>query len=120
MSPAAGDKTLPMSSFDIFLLVMVDLGVSTPYDLRERAGLSPGATIPALRRLQSRGYIKAGQTGSRGRTQYSATPKGKSHLQEHRDEHLGRVPDDVDGILRLAALFNARDRVGLRRFMQKA
>jgi hypothetical protein len=36
---------------DLFVLALIKSGVSTPYVLQKEAGLSPGATIPAIRRF---------------------------------------------------------------------
>jgi hypothetical protein len=36
------------TDLDIFILALIDSGVSTPYEFQKAAGLSQGATIPAL------------------------------------------------------------------------
>jgi DNA-binding PadR family transcriptional regulator len=55
-------------------------GVSTPYELHSLAGLSPGATIPALQSLVEDGFARPGKPGTRGRVAYFATRKGKKWL----------------------------------------
>ena len=47
--PRMGDKRR-RNDLDLFLLALIEGGISTPYDLQKSAGLSPGATIPVLQR----------------------------------------------------------------------
>jgi len=49
------------SDLDPFVLALIDSGVSTPYELKAAAGLSPGATIPSLRRLLEEELVVQGK-----------------------------------------------------------
>lgn len=62
---------------DLFVLALVESGLSTPYDLQKTARLSPGATIPALQRLLESGFVQQRKPGLRGRTDHRITPTGK-------------------------------------------
>jgi DNA-binding PadR family transcriptional regulator len=69
------------TDLDQFILALVDSGVATPYALQMKAGLSPGASIPALQRLTESGLVRQGKSGSRGRTDHRITPAGKKLLK---------------------------------------
>ena len=40
------------TSLELFVLAMVRQGLATPYELKTKAGLSLGSTVPALARLE--------------------------------------------------------------------
>ena len=69
------------NDLDLFVLAVLDSGISTPYDLKQLAGLSPGATIPALRRLIAQKVVVAGKAGARGRLDYKAKAEGRMYLR---------------------------------------
>jgi DNA-binding PadR family transcriptional regulator len=69
------------TDLDLFVLALVDSGVCTPYALQMKAGLSPGASIPALQRLTESRLVRQGKPGSRGRTDRRITPAGKKLLK---------------------------------------
>ena len=56
--------------------------VSTPYEFQKAAGLSQGATIPALKRLLDARLVHQGKPGARGRTDHQVTAAGKRLLKE--------------------------------------
>jgi DNA-binding PadR family transcriptional regulator len=93
------------TDLDLFVLALIDGGVSTPYELQKAAGLSQGATIPALQRLLDAGFLHQGKPGPRGRTDYRVTATGKRLL---KDGWLALIEDgpsgDVDSDLRVALL----------------
>ncbi len=93
------------TDLDQFVLALIDSGVSTPYELQRAAGLSQGATIPALRRLLAARLVRPGKPGPRGRTDYQVTATGKRLL---KDGWLAMIMDgpsgDVDSDLRVALL----------------
>ena len=98
------DKRL-RRDLDLFVLALVDSGVSTPYELQQAAGLSPGATVPALRRVAERGLVLAGKAGPRGRMAYKLTAAGRQLLKEGWKELLAGGPScDLDSDLRVALL----------------
>lgn len=93
------------TDLDQFILALIDNGVSTPYALQKAAGLSQGATIPALQRLLEARLVRQGKSGTRGRTDYQVTAAGKRLL---KDGWLALIEDgpsgDVDSDLRVALL----------------
>ena len=70
------------TDLDLFVLALIDVGVSTPYELQKAASLSQGATIPALQRLLDAGFLRQGKPGPRGRTDYRVTATGKRLLKD--------------------------------------
>jgi DNA-binding PadR family transcriptional regulator len=93
------------TDLDLFVLALIDGGVSTPYELQKLAGLSQGATIPALQRLLEARLVRQGKRGARGRTDYKATAAGRKLL---KTGWLSLVEDgpcgDIDADLRVALL----------------
>jgi DNA-binding PadR family transcriptional regulator len=101
------------NDLDLFVLALLDAGISTPYDLQHLAGLSPGASIPALRRLAERKLVISGKAGVRGRVGHKPTAAGLRHLQEAWRGLIETGPTgDLDSDLRMAviALVVGRDR----------
>jgi DNA-binding PadR family transcriptional regulator len=93
------------SDLDLFVLVLIDSGISTPYEFQKSAGLSPGATIPALQRLLKAGCVRQGKPGSRGRTNHSITPAGRKFLKSGWRILIEEGPSgDLDADLRVALL----------------
>ena len=93
------------TDLDLFVLALIDSGISTPYELQKEAGLSPGATIPALQRLMEAGFVRQGKPGPRGRTDHKITPAGKKLLKNGWRELLDDGPSgDLDADLRVALL----------------
>jgi len=90
---------------DLFLLAMLRSGIETPYRLLTTAGLSPGASIPVLRRLEVAGRVRRGKPGFRGRTEYHITVAGCRYLENGWRTLLEHpLPTDTEAILRTAAL----------------
>jgi hypothetical protein len=93
------------SDLDLFVLALIDSGISTPYEFQKAGGLSPGATIPALQRLLEGGFVRQGKPGSRGRTNHGITPAGKRFLKSGWRSLLEDGPSgDLDADLRVALL----------------
>ena len=69
------------SSLDLFLLALIDSGLTTPYEFQRQAGISVGASLPALRYLLSRRLVVRGKQGERRRMKYSITREGKALLR---------------------------------------
>ena len=93
------------SDLDLFVLALIDSGISTPYDFQKAAGLSPGATIPALQRLLKAGCVRQGKPGSRGRTSHIITPAGRKFLKSGWRILVEDGPSgDLDADLRVALL----------------
>jgi DNA-binding PadR family transcriptional regulator len=86
-------------------LALIESGISTPYELKTAAGLSPGATIPALRRLLEEGLILQGKPGPRGRTGHRITAEGRRYLNRGWKDLIEDGPSgDLDADLRVALL----------------
>jgi DNA-binding PadR family transcriptional regulator len=93
------------ADLDLFVLALVDSGVATPYALQMTAGLSPGASIPALQRLTEAGLVRQGKPGSRGRTEHRVMPAGKKLLKTGWRNLIEEGPSgDLDSDLRVALL----------------
>lgn len=98
---------------DLFVLALIECGVSTPYALQTAAGLSPGATIPALSRLLKAGFVLQGKPGPRGRADHKITADGRRYLKDSWRQMIDHGPSgDLDADLRVAllALFAGGDR----------
>ena len=93
------------TDLDLFVLALIDSGVSTPYELQTAAGLSQGATIPALQRLLDGRLVRQGRPGPRGRTDYQVTAAGRKLLKGGWLALIEAGPSgDVDSDLRVALL----------------
>lgn len=97
------------SSLELFILSCIDRGLETPYDLQRQAGLSLGATNPALKRLIKAGLLKRSTGKSptrRPRHQYILTPDGRILARNGWKEFLKDPgsPPDIDSILRILDL----------------
>ena len=93
------------NDLDLFVLALVSDRVSTPYQLKTSAGLSPGATIPALARLLEAGFVIQGKPGPRGRADYRITSAGRRCLKNGWKELIVDGPSgDLDADLRVALL----------------
>jgi DNA-binding PadR family transcriptional regulator len=93
------------TDLDFFVLALIDGGVSTPYELQKEAGLSQGATNPALQRLLAAGFVRQGKPGARRRTDYKATATGKKLLRDGWLPLIEAGPSgDLDSDLRVALL----------------
>ncbi len=93
-----------LSNLELFTLVLVGRGLVNPYELHQRAGLSVGAVIPALKRLEAGQYLRRSAAGARRRQEFALTAKGQRALSEWRQLLEAPVPGDLDGILRVACL----------------
>ena len=110
--PESRDKRR-RSDLDLFVLALIESGLVTPYDFQIGAGLSPGATIPALRRLVAGRWASPAKPGPRGRTKHRITAAGRRHLQSSWRQLIDEgASGDVDADLRVAllALFVGGDR----------
>ncbi len=93
------------NDLDLFVLALLNEGIATPYELKQAAGLSPGATIPVLRRLVDRGMVSVGKAGPRGRTGHRITAGGRRFLKTGWRELVDDGPSgDLDADLRVALL----------------
>lgn len=93
------------NDLDLFVLALVADGVSTPYRMQIDAGLSPGATIPALRRLKKEHLVTSAKVGPRGRMEYLPTAAAPPTLRKSWKPLFEAGPTgDLDADLRIAIL----------------
>jgi DNA-binding PadR family transcriptional regulator len=79
-----------LSQLNVFLLALVEFGLTTPYDLLSKAGLGSGLTSPALKRLKEAGLLTSTH-GPRNRQRYAITDKGKNALRLNLDTGSWRL-----------------------------
>lgn len=97
------------STLDVFVLALVAEGTDTLYALKREAGLSVGATTPAIRRLTSVGLLeRAAADSARGRQRLAITEKGRRRVKAQSAAliraGIEQVPKDLESIVRLAVL----------------
>jgi DNA-binding PadR family transcriptional regulator len=90
---------------ELFVLALVQRGINTPYRLLTAGGISQGAALPVLGRLESSGYVRRGKPGPRGRTEFEVTAAGRRYLETGWRPLLeSPVSGDIESILRTASL----------------
>ena len=111
------------TDLDLFVLALIDGGVSTPYELQKSAGLSQGATIPALQRLLEARLVRRGRSGARRRTDYKVTAAAKRLLKDGWLPLVEAGPcGDLDSDLRVAllAIWGSGDRRLAAAFLRRS
>jgi len=111
------------SDLELFILALIDGGVSTPYELQQLAGLSPGATIPVLRRLLEAGFVLTSKVGARGRMAHRLSAAGRQRLKDGWKELVADGPScglDADLRVTLLALFVGGSRQSAVDFLLKS
>lgn len=88
------------SSLEVFILALVNKGLTTSYALQREAGLSLGATVPALKRLLDAGLVTKKEVGRR--REFALTPDGQKSMWTW--DASARLPTDLDDIVRTAFL----------------
>jgi DNA-binding MarR family transcriptional regulator len=100
------------SSLEFLLLTLIREGLGTPYELKARADISLGSTVPALARLEDAGLIKACDTPqSRSSRRFTITAEGARTLKNHWREHLKNDATDIESVLRIAYLALLNDEI---------
>jgi hypothetical protein len=98
----SGSTDMP-KDIDLCILALVQQGLATPFDLKVKAGLSLGTTIPTLNRLcDDEGLLKATQKDTHRSRRYSPSNKGNAALRAQWPDLMRSVPTDIDSILRIA------------------
>src|SRR5512144_1831661 len=95
-----------MTSLDLFILTLLKYGINTPYTMAAQAGVSLGASLPAIRRLVAERLIKETPRGPRGRREFQLTKSGEKamdRLDQVLDAALLQPPRDIESILRFSA-----------------
>ena len=92
------------TNLELFVLAMVRQGLATPYELKTKAGLSLGSTVPVLARLEEDSLVKASKEGARRSRKFSITAKGNKALTQGWAVQLAMEHTDLDSILRIASL----------------
>ncbi len=92
---------------DLYVLSLIERGLDTAYLFQREAGLSLGASTPALRRLGAARLVTRKEekpSTKRPRHAYSLTPSGRKLAQNGWRDHFqsNRTPSDLDAVLRLA------------------
>ena len=109
------------TSLELFVLAMVQQGLATPYELKTKAGLSLGSTIPVLARLEKEDLVEASEKGPRRSRKFTITREGKTALARGWEEQLTAEHSDLDAILRVAFLAWVRGDVkACQEFMQRS
>lgn len=98
-----------LTNLDLFLLALLDSGINTVYQLLAKANISPGASNPSLKRLESRSLvIRGASTGSRSRQEFRLTAAGRKQLKSGLRAALAKAetdpPADLESVARLVAL----------------
>jgi hypothetical protein len=93
------------NDLDLFVLALIDSGISTPYEFQMVAGLSLGETIPVLKRLLVASLVLQAKPGPRGRTDHRITAEGRRHLKRTWIDLIEDGPSgDLDADLRVSLL----------------
>ena len=99
----AGDTHL-LSLLELHILTLLDRGSQTSYDFLQQ-GVSLGSSVPALRRMEDAGWIRAkrsSEVGKRQRHSFSLTAKGRKLVVRAGAGLLRQPPPaDFDAVLRV-------------------
>src|SRR6478609_3420031 len=93
-----------LSNLEYFILTLLQTGISTPYDLMSKAGISLGSSIPVLRRLLKRKLVIRSEHGTRGARRFIVLHSGRTILKEELAAQLKAHPTDLESMLRLACV----------------
>src|SRR6185437_16384140 len=108
-----------LTTLELLLLALVDRGCNTPYRLKQAAGISVGAALPALNRLKDRKLLQRAEEAARNKQEFEVTSVGKkalaSEMKRMLNEARERPPNDVESVLRLAGLafFSKRPKIAV-------
>lgn len=105
-----------LRTLDLFLLMLVNDEIRTPYEWQARAGVSLGASLPAVKRLLANGLVTEAEKGSRGRRKFRITRSGRQTLQNidvYLEQALDELPGDLESVLRLACMAISETKIEL-------
>ena len=117
-----------LSVLDLFILSCLSRGLESPYDLQREAGVSLGASLPALRRLLQMKLVEKSEAmtaRNRPRHQYQLTPSGRKEALGGWKRCLSpeaELPGDIDSILRVVdmAVHHEASQSAIQVFLQRA
>ena len=90
---------------DLFLLALIQQGITTAYRMQAAAGISQGSSLQVLKRLLERKFIRMSEEGPRRRTEFLLTLAGERWLIRGCAALADAEPTgDFDSILRKALL----------------
>ncbi len=92
----------------LLLLLMKEDFTVTPYELLRHLGISPVASIPALKRLKKKELVQSDPAGPRGRQAFKATDQGEKVLRSEMvgvlQREVEKLPLDAESFSRILAL----------------
>ncbi|HYD16500.1 MAG TPA: PadR family transcriptional regulator [Candidatus Nanoarchaeia archaeon] len=89
------------SSLEVFILALISQGLNTTYAFQSEVGLSLGASVPALKRLEEAGLVTRKISGRRH--EFTLTRAGKTTLASWNVDQR-RFPTEFEDVLRTAFL----------------
>lgn len=105
-----------LRTLDLFILTLIKQGTPTPYGWQARAGVSLGASLPAVKRLLASDLVTEAEKGSRGRREFRITRSGWQALQDidlNLEEAWDERPTDLESVLRLACMWMSEGKTDL-------
>jgi DNA-binding PadR family transcriptional regulator len=94
-----------LSITELFILSLIDRGLSSKYALQRRAGISLGSSSPALIRMQAAKLVVQdidSSQGKRPRHELKLSVAGKKLAREGWRGQLDNFDGDIESVLRLA------------------
>jgi DNA-binding PadR family transcriptional regulator len=93
-----------LSDVEFLILALVQNGLRSAYDLKKRAGISVGTSVPVLARLHGAGLLDQSDVDQRNARRYLTTTAGAQTLTAAWRTFLNSRPADVDSIIRIGYL----------------
>ena len=93
-----------LSDVQFLILALVQNGLCTAYDLKAKAGISVGTSIPVLAHLQNAQLVRQTATDQRNTRRYLITPAGAETLKAAWRTCPKLRPAHIDSIIRVAYL----------------
>jgi hypothetical protein len=103
-------------TLDLFLLTLVRDGLRTQYEWQARAGVSLGASLPAVKCLLEGRLVTEAEKGSRGRREFRIARPGRQALQNVNldlEQTLDERPGDLESVLRLTCMAISEGKIEL-------
>lgn len=89
------------SANEMFILSMIECGVDTVFGLQTTAGLSPGTSVPLLRRLAEGGLVRRPSARVQRKLRFTVTPRGEQHLNQNWRRAVNDTAPDLSEIVRM-------------------